>query len=1005
MRRSTAAADSLGRGSSRGARLTASLAFALVAGVASPDGTPAAGHPADASLVRAARLNDEALQHLRAAQYREGLAKAREALVLRERALGPRHPDVAVSLNNLALLLAGNGEYDAARPLYERAVRTWEEARGPDSLEVATTLNNLAVLLRLTGQHAAVRALYERVLRIRERALGPNHPDVAQVLSNMSVVAEALADYAAARSLAERALRIWEQALGPEHPDVAMALNNLAFVLSAAGDYEAARAHYARALAILERTLGPEHLTVAQILSNEALVCRATGRYVEARRKLEQALHIWERAVGSEHPDYATGLQSLGLVLDAAGDYDAAKRLYEDALRIGEKTLGPSHPSVATTMNSLGALLRQTGDHAGAGALYERALEIRRRTLPSDHPAIATAMGNLAYLLHVTGDSPRALQLAEEALEIRQRAFGPDHPDVMASLTVLAIILQAGGGTGRALALYERVLQTTSSQSAPEWRWRAAARLGEMHEHAGRLDDALTAYRESVSVLDSLGRQFADEASRAVYVRGNDRLEAYDALARLLLKLHERDSTRGYDRDAWAVLEAKKGRIVAEVLGMRRVEPQSPQAADAERAREKQQQVAALERAVADERAKAPGEQQLERVQNLTSVLAQTKAEYVAAVRAVLAKSPRHKALFVDQKTVDPEAAAKFAGRLPPGTLAVQYFAAPGALYLFVVGPGGLFRVKRQDVAQRDLYALVERYRAHVETARAGVRWTDGGADVRAFQAIGRSLSRHLLDPIAPELATHSALILIPNDLLLYLPIHALPRESADGPWRFLAETHTVSYVTSQEMVETFLSASRPSASHPLLALADPDGSLPAASAEVQALRAIRPEVTALAGNEATKARFLSLVGRFRDLHLATHGRLDPLRPERSYLLMAGDDEASQRLEVSEIAGLDLQHDGLAILSACESALGERVPGAALISLAAAFSLGGSSSVLASLWRIDDAATRDFMVAFHRALHTSGRATALQTAQRALLQNPATAHPYFWAGFVLIGAR
>jgi len=108
---------------------------------------------------------------------------------------------------------------------------------------------------------------------------------------------------------------------------------------------------------------------------------------------------------------------------------------------------------------------------------------------------------------------------------------------------------------------------------------------------------------------------------------------------------------------------------------------------------------------------------------------------------------------------------------------------------------------------------------------------------------------------------------------------------------------------------------------------------------------------------------------------------------------------------VSEIAGLDLQHDGLAILSACESALGERVPGAALISLAAAFSLGGSSSVLASLWRIDDAATRDFMVAFHRALHTSGRATALQTAQRALLQNPATAHPYFWAGFVLIGAR
>jgi CHAT domain-containing protein/Tfp pilus assembly protein PilF len=970
------------------------------------DDALAAGPPAGASLARAARLNDEAVQDLRAARYRDGIVKAREALALREQALRPGHPDIAVSLNNLAMLLAGNGEYGAARSLYERAVRIWEQARGPEDLEVATTLNNLAVLLRLTGQPAAAGALYERVLRIREHALGALHADVAQVLSNMSVVAEALADYGAARSLAERALRIWEQALGPEHPDVAMALNNLAFVLSAAGDYEAARAHYGRALAIWEQALGPEHPTVAQALSNEALLWRATGRYVEARGLLERALRIWERTVGTEHPDYATGLHSLGLVLDAVGDYGAARGLYEEALRIGETTLGPSHPTVATTVNSLGGLLRQMGDHASALALYERALEIRRTTLPPEHPAIATAMSHLAYLLHLTGDSTRALPLAEEALAIRERGFGPDHPDVMSSLTTTAIILEAGGDTTRAMARYERVLQTTSSHPAPEWRWRAAVRLGAIHEQAGRLDDALAAYRESIRALDLLGRQFADDASRALYVRGNDRLDAYDVLARLLLKLHEQDSSRGHDREAWAVLEAKKGRLVAEVLGTRGFDPHNLQTqADQERVRERRQQAAALERAVADERAKAPAAQEPERVRNLTDQLARTKAEYVAEVKAFLAKYPRYKTLFVDQKTVDPEAAAKFAGRLPPGTLAVQYFAAPDALYLFVVGPGGHFQVKRQAIAQRDLYALVEQYRMHVETARAGVRWTDGGADVRALQAIGRDLARHLLDPIAQELATHSALIVIPNDLLLYLPLHALPTGSADRPWRFLAETHTVSYVTSQEMVETFLTASRPSASHPLLALADPDGSLPSASAEVQALRGIRPEVTALAGNEATKARFLSLVGRFRDLHLATHGRLDRLRPERSYLLMAGNDEASQRLEVREIAGLDLQHDGLAILSACETALGEQVPGAALISLAAAFSLGGSSSVLASLWRIDDAATRDFMVAFHRALHSGGRVTAVQAAQLALLRNAATAHPYYWAGFVLIGAR
>jgi CHAT domain-containing protein/Tfp pilus assembly protein PilF len=982
------------------------LGLVVLIGAMGPVDGLAAGPSPEALLRDAATASHEAGQHFREARYREGVAKAREALVLRERALGPRHPDVAIALNDLATLLVANGEYGAARPLYERAVSIWEEVRGPDDLDVATTLNNLAVLLRLTGQYAAARPLYERVLRIREGALGPHHPDIAQVLSNMSVLAEAVADYSAARSLAERALRIAERALGPDHPDVATALNNLAFVLSAAGDYEGARPHYERALGVWERALGPGHPTVAQVLSNQALLWRATGRYVEARRLLERALRIWERTLGPDHPDYATGLQNLATVLDAAGEYATARRLYEDALRIGEKTLGPAHPTVATTVNSLGVLLRLTGDYAGARALYGRALAIRQKTLDPEHPAIATAMSNLAYVLHLTGDFARALRLAEDAMAIRQRAFGPNHPDVVASLTTVAIIVQAGGDTTRAQALYERTLQATSAHHAPEWRWRAALRLGQIHEQANRLHDALAAYRESVGALTSLGDQFADDASRDLYVQGNDRFQVYDALVRLLLKLHEQDPSGGYDRQAVAVLDAKKRRIVAEALGGARFEPQDPRArADAERARTAQQEAAAAERALGDERAKPPGEQQPERVQNLTHVLARKKMEYVAAAEAFLAKYPRFKTLFADQKTVDPDDVAKFAPRLTAGTLAVQYFAAPDALYFFVVGPGGLFRVKRLDVAQRELYALIERYREHVTAARAGANRAGGRAETPALEAVGRSLSRHLLAPIAQELDTHPALIVIPNDLLHYLPFHALPREGSDGAWRFLAETHTVSYVTRHEMVEAFLTSDTPSADAPLLALADPDGTLPSANDEVKALRNIRSVVTTLSGKQATKAQFRKLVTGFRDVHLATHGRLDPIRPGRSYLLMAGDDEASRRLEFRDIVGLDLQEGGLAVLSACDTAVGEQQPGAALVTLARAFSVGGSSSIVASLWRIDDRATRDFMVAFHRALDRHGRARALQLAQLELLRHPATAHPYYWAGFVLIGAR
>lgn len=143
---------------------------------------------------------------------------------------------------------------------------------------------------------------------------------------------------------------------------------------------------------------------------------------------------------------------------------------------------------------------------------------------------------------------------------------------------------------------------------------------------------------------------------------------------------------------------------------------------------------------------------------------------------------------------------------------------------------------------------------------------------------------------------------------------------------------------------------------------------------------------------------------KFSDLHLATHGVLDRRHPERSYLAMAGTDDASSRLDIGEIAGLSLQ-DGFVILSACETAVGEQVPGAALITLASAFSQAGAQSIVATLWKVEDEATRVLMVEFHRSVPTLGRAAGLQQAQGRLLADAAKAHPFYWAGFVLIGAR
>ena len=95
------------------------------------------------------------------------------------------------SLNNLAVLYQGQGRYAEAEPLYKRALAIREKALGPDHPDVAASLNNLAVLYAAQGRYADAEPLYKRSLAIREKVFGPDHSDVALSLNNLAAVRRA----------------------------------------------------------------------------------------------------------------------------------------------------------------------------------------------------------------------------------------------------------------------------------------------------------------------------------------------------------------------------------------------------------------------------------------------------------------------------------------------------------------------------------------------------------------------------------------------------------------------------------------------------------------------------------------------------------------------------------------------------------------------------------------------------------------------------------------------
>ena len=184
---------------------------------------------------------------------------------------------------------------------------------------------------------------------------------------------------------------------------------------------------------------------------------------------------------------------------------------------------------------------------------------------------------------------------------------------------------------------------------------------------------------------------------------------------------------------------------------------------------------------------------------------------------------------------------------------------------------------------------------------------------------------------------------------------------------------------------------------------------LPHSTREVEALGALFRGPRLLVGNAATEHSFKAEASRHRVVHLATHGFFDRANPLFSGIELGRDDREDGRLQVYEILRLELGA-ALVTLSACQTALGSGevsdVPlGEEFVGLTRAFLSAGAGAVMASLWDVSDQATPALMERFYSEARRRGLSDALADAQRARLRaGGPTAHPFYWAPFVLVGA-
>ena len=400
--------------------------------------------------------------------YTKALEYYKKALEIREKVLGPEHPDTATVYNNIALVYGGQGDYAKALEYYKKALEIREKVLGLKHPDTAATYNNIAGVYWAQGDHAKALEYYKKALEIREKVLGPEHPDTATTYNDTAGVYQVEGDHTKALEYYKKALQIREKVLGSKHPDTATTYNNIAGVYQAQGDHTKALEYYKKALEIREKVLGPEHPDTAGTYNNIALVYQDQGDHTKVLEYLNKALKISEKVLGLEHPVTATTYNNIAGLYQAQGDYEKALEYYKKALEIKEKALGPEHPDTATMYHNKAGVYMDRGNYAEALEYYMKALAISERALGPEHLVTAAMYKSIARVYGAQSDYTKALEYYKKALEIIEKAHGPEHLDTAATYHDIGFVYRFQGDYAKALEYFMKALVSIEKVLGPE---------------------------------------------------------------------------------------------------------------------------------------------------------------------------------------------------------------------------------------------------------------------------------------------------------------------------------------------------------------------------------------------------------------------------------------------------------------------------------------------------------------------------------------------------------
>jgi CHAT domain-containing protein/tetratricopeptide (TPR) repeat protein len=1003
--------------------------------------------------------------HVQRGTFHGAIPIYERALEIRSRTSAENDPGAPRILEHLSIAFTQLGRLPDARRVLAQSLRMREAGAGADPLSVVQSLEPWALLHKVAGNVSDGLTAADRALAIRRR-LTPAHPRTAELLHLRGDLQWMQGDRSGANATYGEALALAEDVLRPGHPLIALLLRKRGLAASVFGDLTEARRLRERALALSVGAYAPCHPETAGFLSDLAVSLRAEGNYIEAERLYRRALTANDTCLGPSHRLTALVAFNLGNLMSERGELVEAQRLYERARRAWASGVEPSRTDEARAIGALAEVAEKRGQLVRARTLYERALGLRRRALGPAHVDVASTLINLARVADGSGQTRLAIDSLDQAEAIINKPGSSNQPERLSLLmTVRGDIEQRRGELSAARASYSAAVAQREGMYGPTHPNVAAARaqLARVEfaqgDTATALVNALTAEDIGRQHLRNTVRYLPERQALAYAARRPHALDLAISLA------HGSDQMAPiYD----AVIQSRGVVLDALVSRSPAVHSNVPGAtslhASATRARERYANLvirslqdpvspAVLETA---RREKEEAERAL--VESSVDALMPTGVGF-RDVRDALAAGSALVSFVKYELTRAPAPGARGIA-LPVPSYAAFVYRPEGSRLSFV--PLG--------TAAR-LGALISGWRAEVAnpSGPAGGSATNAAASYRLAAA---RLRRAVWDPLAPHLAGAARTFVVPDGQINVVNIAALPDTAgrylieSGSTIHYLATERDLVAGAQTPSRGGLLAVGGPAfgsaaatgtSGAPTRFRSQCEGfgdvrfqDLPGSRREARAIGAAWPahrgdEVTVLSGAAATESAVKKALGGRRVVHLATHGFFlggdcsdrpagtravgglttvsskKPESLENPLLLsglafaganlrrsvMAGEDDGI--LTAEEISGLDLQGVQWAVLSACDTGLGEIKAGEGVFGLRRAFQIAGARTVIMSLWSVEDRSAMDWMRALYAArlqrnLDTvdAVREAGLVVLRQRRARGQST-HPFFWAGFVASG--